>query len=61
MKPYDPEGRQGPSKPIPDAVNLVEPKPEAPVEIRSEHKDPPVQQIQPQQAQQPQPQEAQQY
>jgi hypothetical protein len=24
MKPYDPEGRQGPSKPLPDAVNLVE-------------------------------------
>jgi len=24
MKPYDPEGRQGPSKNLPDAVNLVE-------------------------------------
>lgn len=24
MKPYDPEGRQGPSKPLPDLVNLVE-------------------------------------
>jgi hypothetical protein len=24
MKPYDPEGRQGPSRPLPDAVNLVE-------------------------------------
>lgn len=24
MKPYDPEGRQGPSKNLPDAVSLVE-------------------------------------
>jgi small subunit ribosomal protein S3e len=47
MKPFDPEGRQGPSKNLPDAVTLVEPKPEAPIEIRSEHKDPPVQAVQP--------------
>ena len=47
MKPFDPEGRQGPSKNLPDAVSLVEPKPEATIEIRSEHKDPPVQAVQP--------------
>ena len=40
MKPFDPEGRMGPSKNLPDAVNLVEPKPEGTIEIRSEHKEP---------------------
>jgi small subunit ribosomal protein S3e len=40
MRPHDPEGRMGPSRPIPDMVTLVEPKPEAPIEIRSEHKEP---------------------
>lgn len=45
MKPYDPEGRSGPSKNLPDIVSLVDPKPEGAIEIRSEHKDPPVQAI----------------
>jgi len=57
MKPYDPEGKQGPSKPLPDSVNLVEPKPEAEIVIRSESKEPVAiqpQQQQQQQAQQPQ-------
>jgi small subunit ribosomal protein S3e len=58
MKPYDPEGKMGPAKNLPDAVSMVEPKPEAPIEIRSEHKNPPVQNIQQQAAPQEQ-QEAQ--
>ena len=37
----------GPAKNLPDAVTLVEPKPEGTIEIRSEHKDPPVQAIPP--------------
>jgi len=57
MRPYDPEGKMGPAKNLPDAVTLVEPKPEGTIEIRSEHKDPPVQaihqQIPPQQQQAP--------
>ncbi|GMK57255.1 hypothetical protein CspeluHIS016_0400890 [Cutaneotrichosporon spelunceum] len=40
MRPHDPEGRMGPSRAIPDMVTLVEPKPEPPIEIRSEHKEP---------------------
>jgi len=31
MLPYDPEGRLGPSKPLPDMVTIVEPKEEAPI------------------------------
>ena len=60
MKPYDPEGKMGPSKNLPDAVSMVEPKAEAPIEIRSEHKNPPVQQIQQQQQAAPQEQQQQQ-
>ncbi|ORY32540.1 ribosomal protein S3 [Naematelia encephala] len=45
MKPFDPEGKMGPAKNLPDVVNMVEPKPEGVIEIRSEHKDPPVQPI----------------
>ncbi|KAK4687852.1 small subunit ribosomal protein S3e, partial [Tremellales sp. Uapishka_1] len=52
MKNYDPEGKMGPSTPLPDNVTMVEPKPEAAITIHSEHRDPPVQAI-PQQAQQP--------
>lgn len=51
MKAFDPEGKQGPSKPLPDAVTLLEPKAEAPIETRSEHKGEPVAVAQ---AQQPQ-------
>ena len=39
LKPSDSAGLQGPAKPLPDHVTLVEPKPEAEIEIRSEHKD----------------------
>lgn len=42
MRPSDVEGKMGPAHSLPDAVTLIEPKPEAPVEIRSEHKDVPV-------------------
>jgi small subunit ribosomal protein S3e len=42
MKPHDPEGKKGPMVNLPDKVLLVEPKAEAPIEIRSDHKDPPV-------------------
>lgn len=31
MLPWDPEGRLGPSKPLPDMVTIVEPKEEAPI------------------------------
>lgn len=31
MLPFDPEGRMGPSKPLPDMVTIVEPKEEAPI------------------------------
>merc|ERR1712029_153067 len=31
MLPWDPEGRLGPSKPLPDTVTIVEPKEEAPI------------------------------
>ncbi|WVW83703.1 40S ribosomal protein S3 [Kwoniella bestiolae CBS 10118] len=58
MKPFDPEGRQGPSKNLPDVINMVEPKPEGAIEIRSEHKEPQVQAIPPPQQQAQQPQEA---
>jgi small subunit ribosomal protein S3e len=34
-----PTGRAGPSKPLPDQITLVEPKPEAEVTIHSVHKD----------------------
>lgn len=40
MRPHDPEGRQGPSKPLPDSISIVEPKPEGAIEIRSEHREP---------------------
>ncbi|CAD6572459.1 MAG: 40S ribosomal protein S3 [Tremellales sp. Tagirdzhanova-0007] len=43
MKPFDPEGRMGPAKNLPDTVNIVDAKSEGVIEIRSEHKDPPVQ------------------
>ena len=49
----------GPAKNLPDAVSMVEPKPEAPIEIRSEHKNPPVQNIQQQAPAQEQQQEQQ--
>jgi small subunit ribosomal protein S3e len=45
MRPHDAAGLQGPSHPLPDAVTLVEPKPEAPIETRSEHKEPVVQAV----------------
>lgn len=31
MLPWDPEGRTGPTKPLPDMVTIVEPKEEAPI------------------------------
>lgn len=31
MLPYDPEGKQGPSTPLPDTIIVTEPKPEMPV------------------------------
>ncbi|EIW65734.1 40S ribosomal protein S3 [Tremella mesenterica] len=40
MRPFDPEGRMGPAKNLPDAVTMVDPKPEGIIEIRSEHKEP---------------------
>ncbi|WVQ99247.1 40S ribosomal protein S3 [Kwoniella sp. CBS 9459] len=58
MKPFDPEGKSGPSKNLPDIISLVEPKPEAAIEIRSEHKEPQVQAIPPQQQQAQQPEAA---
>lgn len=53
MRPHDPEGRQGPAKPLPDQVVLVDPKPEQPIEIRSEHKEPQVQAVPPPAAEAP--------
>jgi len=47
MKPHDPEGKKGPATRLPDNVTIVEPKPEASIDIRSEHKDPPVAQLPP--------------
>lgn len=42
MLPHDPEGKRGPKKPLPDKVNVVEPKPEESVkEPWSEVKDKP--------------------
>jgi small subunit ribosomal protein S3e len=40
MKSWDPEGRLGPKKPLPDAVLILEPKEEAAVTINSENKGP---------------------
>lgn len=31
MLPHDPEGKQGPSTPLPDVITVLEPKPETPV------------------------------
>jgi hypothetical protein len=39
MKNYDPSGELGPSKPIPDAVAIAEPKEEQPIETHSEHRN----------------------
>ncbi|KAL0250680.1 40S ribosomal protein S3 [Cryptococcus tetragattii IND107] len=47
MKPSDPAGRQGPAKNLPDDVQITEPKAEGVIEIRSDHKNPPVQAIPP--------------
>lgn len=35
MLPFDPEGRLGPSTPLPDTVIVHEPKPEPPVLVES--------------------------
>jgi small subunit ribosomal protein S3e len=43
MKAWDPEGRLGPKKPMPDAVMILEPKEEAAVTISSENKGVPAQ------------------
>ncbi|CDZ97581.1 40s ribosomal protein s3 [Phaffia rhodozyma] len=41
MKAWDPEGKLGPKKPLPDAVHILEPKEEAPVNISSESRNAP--------------------
>ncbi|WVN88123.1 40S ribosomal protein S3 [Cryptococcus depauperatus CBS 7841] len=45
MKPSDPAGRMGPAKNLPDDVQIIEPKSESVIEIKSEHKNPPVESI----------------
>ena len=41
LLPYDPTGKIGPKMPLPDHVNVIEPKPEEPVtDPRSEDKNP---------------------
>lgn len=35
MLPYDPEGKQGPSTPLPDTIVITDPKPEVPVVVAS--------------------------
>jgi len=42
MKGYDPAGELGPSKPLPDAVTLLEPKEEQPITTHSETRGAPV-------------------
>ncbi|KAJ9096112.1 40S ribosomal protein S3 [Naganishia cerealis] len=53
MKGYDPTGELGPKRPLPDAVTLIEPKEEQPVETHSENRGQPAFDQTQQAAQQP--------
>lgn len=43
MLPWDPQGKMGPKRPLPDSVNILEPKEEPlPTQAYSEHKGTPM-------------------